>query len=100
LFSTVVVLACIPTSSVWGFFSFTSLPTFGDSILDHSYFDRSTKFWFAYPLWPGMVNIFFMCFLAIWASSFEKALFSLFAYFFIWSLIFFGSSVFWVPYIY
>jgi hypothetical protein len=36
------------------------------------------------------VKHFFMHFLAIWTSSFEKALFSLFAYFFIGSLIFFG----------
>jgi hypothetical protein len=31
---------------------------------------------------------FFMCFLAIWTSSFEKVLFSSVAYFFIGSLIF------------
>jgi hypothetical protein len=31
---------------------------------------------------------FFMCFLDIWASSFEKALFSSVAYFFIGSLVF------------
>jgi hypothetical protein len=30
---------------------------------------------------------FFMCILAIWTSSYEKALFSLFAHFFIGSLI-------------
>jgi hypothetical protein len=30
---------------------------------------------------------FFMCFLAIWISSFEKVLFSSVAHFFIWSLI-------------
>jgi hypothetical protein len=32
----------------------------------------------------------FMCFLAIWASSFEKVLFSSVAHFFIGSLIFWG----------
>jgi hypothetical protein len=37
-----------------------------------------------------------MCFLAIWTSSFEKALFNSFAHFFIESLIF-GSLVFWAP---
>jgi ABC-type multidrug transport system permease subunit len=36
---------------------------------------------------------FFMCFLAIWISSFEKVLFSSVAYFLIRSLIF-GSLVF------
>jgi hypothetical protein len=36
---------------------------------------------------------FFMCFLAIWTSSFEKVLFSSFAHFFIGSLIL-GSLVF------
>jgi hypothetical protein len=36
---------------------------------------------------------FFMCFLAIWTSFFEKVLFSLVAYFFIGSLIW-GSLVF------
>jgi hypothetical protein len=35
---------------------------------------------------------FFMCFLAIWTSSFEKALLSSFAHFFIVSLIFWGFS--------
>jgi hypothetical protein len=33
---------------------------------------------------------FFMCFLAIWTSSFEKALFCSFAHFFVGSLIFLG----------
>jgi hypothetical protein len=33
------------------------------------------------------VDHFFMCFLAIWTSFFEKALFSSFAYFFIGSMI-------------
>jgi hypothetical protein len=37
-----------------------------------------------------------MCFLAIWTSSFEKALFSSFALFFIASLTL-GSLVFWAP---
>jgi hypothetical protein len=35
---------------------------------------------------------FFMCFLAIWTSYFEKALFSLVAHFFIGSLIFWEFS--------
>jgi hypothetical protein len=38
---------------------------------------------------------FFMCFLVIWTSSFEKALVSSFAHFFIWPSIFFLSLVFW-----
>jgi hypothetical protein len=33
---------------------------------------------------------FFMCFLVIWTSSFEKALLSSFAHFFIESLVFWG----------
>jgi hypothetical protein len=37
---------------------------------------------------PRDVEHFFKCFLAIWTSSFEKALFSSFAHFFIGSLIF------------
>jgi hypothetical protein len=37
---------------------------------------------------------FFMCFLAIWISSFEKILFSSVAHFFIGSLILGGSIVF------
>jgi hypothetical protein len=36
---------------------------------------------------------FFKCFLAIWTSYFEKALFSSFAHFFIGSLIWGKSSV-------
>jgi hypothetical protein len=40
-----------------------------------------------YPLWPGIVSIFFMCFFAIWTFSFEKVLFSSVAHFFIDSLI-------------
>jgi hypothetical protein len=43
------------------------------------------------------VEHFFMCFLAIWMSSFEKALFSSFAYFFIGSLIFWELSFFEFP---
>jgi hypothetical protein len=35
-----------------------------------------------------MMNIFFMCFLATWTSSFEKVLFSSIAHFFSGSLIF------------
>jgi hypothetical protein len=38
-------------------------------------------------LWPGMVSMF-SCVLVIWTSSFEKALFISFAYFFIGLLIF------------
>jgi hypothetical protein len=49
-------------------------------------------FWFAFPLWPGMVSIFFMCFLAIW-TSFEKTLLRTFVHFFIGSLIFGGGSL-------
>jgi hypothetical protein len=36
------------------------------------------------------VDHVFMCFLATWTSSFEKALFSLFAHFFTESLFFWG----------
>jgi hypothetical protein len=39
-------------------------------------------FGFVFPLWPGLLNVF-MCFLAIWTSSFEKALPSSFSYFFL-----------------
>jgi hypothetical protein len=42
------------------------------------------------------VEHFFMCFLAIWISSFEKVLFSSLAHFFIGSLIC-ENLVFWVP---
>jgi hypothetical protein len=45
-------------------------------------------FYFAFPLWPGMVSIVSCVFLAIWISSFEKVLFSPVAYFFIGSLTF------------
>jgi hypothetical protein len=42
-------------------------------------------------LWPGMLSIHvFFFFSAIWTSSFEKALLSSFAHFFIVSLIFWG----------
>jgi hypothetical protein len=39
------------------------------------------------------IEHFFMCFLAIWISSFEKALFSSFVHFFIGSLILWEFSV-------
>jgi hypothetical protein len=45
-------------------------------------------FWFAFPLWPGMVSIFSSVFLAIWISSLEKVLFTSVALSFIGSLIF------------
>jgi hypothetical protein len=38
-----------------------------------------------------------MCFVAIWTSSFEKALFSSFAHFFIGLLIFLGVQFFELP---
>jgi hypothetical protein len=44
-----------------------------------------------------MVSIFSCVFLAIWTSSFEKALFSSFAYFFIGSLILGEFSFFELP---
>jgi hypothetical protein len=53
-------------------------------------------FLFAFPLWPEMLSIFFMCFLTIWTSSFEKALFSSFAHWFFGGDDFWGPCIFWL----
>jgi hypothetical protein len=137
----VVVLAYIPTSSVWGFlfspiltkhlllvvllifFFFYCRSGWGYTVaftkvltmyqICHTWIHPLpwwcswpltvggilVWFWFAFPLWQRLVNTFLMDFLAIWASSFEKALFSSFAHFHIRSLIWEGSLVFWAPFI-
>jgi hypothetical protein len=86
-----------------GSFSSTSLSAFVvDGVLDGSYSNRVR--------WNVSVVLicisfmardgdhFFMCFLAIWTSSFKKVLFSLVAHFFIGSLIL-GPLVFFFFYI-
>jgi hypothetical protein len=58
-------------------FSPASSPAFVvGGVFDDFYFNGWGRillwFWFAFPLWPGMVSIFFLCVLAIWTSSCEK----------------------------
>jgi hypothetical protein len=87
----VVVLVYVPTAVYEGSFSPTSSPTFVvGGVIDRSY-SNGVK----WNLSVVLICIsfmardgehFFMCFLAIQTSSFEKALFSLFACFFIESL--------------
>jgi hypothetical protein len=103
LFSVVVVLAYIPTSSVWGFFFPASLPTFvvvcvcNDRHSNRNEWNLNVGILICISYMARDVEHFFKCFLAIWTSTFEKALFSSFAHFFIGSLIVLGSLVFWVP---
>jgi hypothetical protein len=75
MFSIVVVLAYIPTSSVCEGFLLPAFVVGGD--LDDSHSNRGEVF-FALPFLPGMVRIFSFSFffLVIWISSLEKVLFS------------------------
>jgi hypothetical protein len=75
-----------------GSFFSTFSPTFVVCVLDGSHSNKSEM-----EYKPGFdlhfllardVDYFFMCFLAIWTPSFEKALFSSLAHFFFGSLIF------------
>jgi hypothetical protein len=100
LFFIVVLLTYIPTSSVWGFlfplhphqhfllFVFLIL-----AILTVVRWNLSVVL-SCMSFMASDAEHFFMCILAIWTSSFEKALFRSFAHFFIGSLLFWEFSFF------
>jgi hypothetical protein len=99
--SIVVILTYIYTSSIWGFLFLHPCQHLMVAILTGVRWNLSVvliciSFMAMDDEWWAS---FFMCFLGIWTSSFEKVLFSSVAYLFIghW---FWWSLVFWAPFIF